>query len=147
MSTIVPVPKQAALTSLNDYRPIALTPVIMKCLERLVLHHIKAALPLTLDPHQYAYRANRSTDDVISIALHTVLCHLEHQGTHARLLFLDFSSAFNTIFPNRLFSKMSGLGIQHNICLWIKDFLTEPHFRPQSVRMGLHTSSTLTIST
>ncbi len=147
MSTIVPVPKQAAITSLNDYRPIALTPVIMKCLERLVLHHIKAALPLTLDPHQYAYRANRSTDDVISIALHTVLCHLEHQGTHVRLLFLDFSSAFNTILPSRLFSKMSGLGIQHNICLWIKDFLTEPHFRPQSVRMGLHTSSTLTIST
>ncbi len=143
-STIVPVPKLAAITSLNDYRPIALTPVIMKCLERLVLHHIKTALSPTMDPHQYAYRANRSTDDAISIALHTVLCHLEHQGTYVRMLFLDFSSAFNTILPSRLFSKMSDLGIQYNICLWIKDFLTE---RPQSVRMGLHNSSTLTIST
>lgn len=144
MSTIVPVPKQAAITSLNDYRPIALTPVIMKCLERLVLHHIKAALPLTLDPHQYPYRANRSTDDAIFIALHTVLCHLEHQGTYAWLLFLGFSSAFNTILPIGLFSKISDLGIQHNICLWIKDFLTE---LPQSVRMGSHNSSILTIST
>ncbi len=143
-STIVPVPKQAAITSLNDYRPIALTPVIMKCLARLVLHHIKTALPPTLDPHQYAYRANRSTDDAISIALHTVLCHLEHQGTYVRLLFLDFSSTFNTILPSRLFSKMSDLGIQYNICLWIKDFLTD---RPQSVRMGQHNSSTLIIST
>ncbi len=112
----------------------------LKCLERLVLHHIKTALSPTMDPHQYAYRANRSTDDAISIALHTVLCHLEHQGTYVRLLFLDFSSAFNTILPSRRFSKMSDLGIQYNICLWIKDFLTE-------VRMGPHNSSTLTIST
>ncbi len=102
-STIVPVPKLAAITSLNG--AIALTPVIMKCLERLVLHHIKTALPPAMDPHQYAYRPNRSTDDAISIALHTVLCHLEHQGTYVRLLFLDFSSAFNIILPSRLFSK------------------------------------------
>lgn len=120
-STIVPVPKQAAITSLSDYRPIALTPVITKRLERLVLHYIKAALPLTLDPHQYAFRANRSTDDAISTALHTVLCHLEHQGTYTRLLFVDYSSVFNTILPSRLFSKMSDLDIQYNICLWIKD--------------------------
>ena len=52
-STIVPVPKQTAITSLNNYRPLALTPVILKCLERLVLQHIKAALPPTLDPNQY----------------------------------------------------------------------------------------------
>ncbi len=109
--------KSTVVTSFNDYRPIVLTPVIMKCLERLVLHHIKTTLPPTLDPHQYAYRANRSTDDAISITLHTVQCHLEHQGTYARLLFLDFSSAINTILPSRLFSKMSDLGIQYNICL------------------------------
>jgi len=52
-STIVPDPKQAAVTSLNDYRPVALKPVIMKCIERLVLNHIKAGLPPILDPHQY----------------------------------------------------------------------------------------------
>ena len=36
MSTIVPVPKQAKVTELNDDRPIALTSVMMKCFERLV---------------------------------------------------------------------------------------------------------------
>ena len=60
-STIIPVPKKSAPDTLNDYRPVALTPIIMKCFERLVLHHIKAFLPPTLDPHQFAYRANRST--------------------------------------------------------------------------------------
>ena len=45
-------------------------------------------------------------------------------GAYALLLFVDYSSVFNTILPCRLFSKMSDLGVQHNICLWIKDFTT-----------------------
>ena len=60
------------------YRSVALTPVIVKCLESLVLRHIKAALPPTLDPHQY--RANRSMDNSTSTVLHTVLHHLEQHG-------------------------------------------------------------------
>lgn len=142
-TTIVPVPKQTAITCLNDYRPIALTPIVTKCLERLVLKHIKATLPPTLDPHQYAYRENRSTDDAINIALHTALQHLEQRGTYARLLFVDYSSAFNTIIPSRLVSKMDALGVDDDICRWTQDFLTD---RPQSVRMGNHHSPTLTLS-
>lgn len=65
-SAVVPISKQTAITSLNNYRPVALTPAIMKCLKRLVLPHIKTAAPI-LDPHQYAYRANRSTDNTISM--------------------------------------------------------------------------------
>ena len=40
MATIVPVPKNAKITELNDYRPVALTSVIMKCFEKLVKDHI-----------------------------------------------------------------------------------------------------------
>ena len=70
----------------------------MKCFDRLVLHHIKACLPPpTLDPHQHAYRANRSTEDAIAIALHSALSHLEHRGSYVSILFIDYSSAFNTI--------------------------------------------------
>lgn len=65
-STIVPLPKQTSIASLTDYSPVALAPVIMKCFERLVLQHIKAALPPTLDPHQFVYRANMPTDDAIT---------------------------------------------------------------------------------
>ena len=34
MASIVPVPKKAKAIEINDYRPIALTSVIMKCFER-----------------------------------------------------------------------------------------------------------------
>jgi hypothetical protein len=73
--------------------------VAMKCFERLVMAHINSILPDILDSLQFAYRPNRSTDDVISIALHTALCHLDKSNTYVRILFIDFSSAFNTIVP------------------------------------------------
>ncbi|KAK3541028.1 hypothetical protein QTP86_012364 [Hemibagrus guttatus] len=82
-TTIVPVPKIQQIRCLNDYRPVALRPIIMKCFERLVLPHIKASIPTDLDSHQFAYRGNRSMEDAISTALHTSLSHLENPNTYA----------------------------------------------------------------
>ena len=45
-----PVPKKGKVTCLNDYRPVALTSVAMKCFERLVMAHINTIMPKTLDP-------------------------------------------------------------------------------------------------
>ena len=73
MSTIVPVPKKAKVTELNDYRPVALSSFSMKSFERLIKDHITSTLPDTLDPLQFAYRPNRYTDDAIAIALHPAL--------------------------------------------------------------------------
>ncbi|KAK3563373.1 hypothetical protein QTP86_023319 [Hemibagrus guttatus] len=42
---IIPVPKKSPVSCLNDYHPVALTPIIMKCFERLVMRHIKNLLP------------------------------------------------------------------------------------------------------
>ncbi len=101
-TTIIPVPKKSPVSCLNDYRPIALTPIIMKGFERLVMHNIKTSLPNTLDPLQFAYRPNPSTDDAISSTLHLALTHLENKDSYVRMLFIDFSSAFNTIIPQQL---------------------------------------------
>ena len=143
-AVIVPVPKKSTIGGLNDYRPVALTSIVMKCFERLVLQHLKSCLPRDFDPKQFAYRANRSTDDAISTALHLTLTHLERPGTYARLLFVDYSSAFNTIVPSILVTKMADLGFSAPICAWVGDFLTG---RPQVVKVGLHTSSQLELST
>ena len=141
---IIPVPKKASPSGFNDYRPIALTPIIMKCFERLVMQHIKSVLPPALDPYQFAYRANRSTDDAISTALHSALTHLDTKDSHVRMLFIDFCSAFNTIIPQQLTQKLDRLGVNTSLCNWLLDFLTG---RPQAVRVGSTTSSTITLNT
>ncbi|KAI3364729.1 hypothetical protein L3Q82_000885 [Scortum barcoo] len=62
------------------------------------------------------------------------------------MLFTDYSSAFNTIVPSKLVTKLRDLGINSALCDWILNFLMG---RPQAVpdAMGSTTSSTLTLNT
>ncbi|KAK3529640.1 hypothetical protein QTP70_032517, partial [Hemibagrus guttatus] len=95
-TTIIPVLKKSKVSCLNDYRPFALTPIVMKCFERLVMRHIKTQLLPSQDPLHFTYRLNRSTDNAITTTLHLSLTHLDNKDTYVRMLFIDFSSAFNT---------------------------------------------------
>ncbi|KAI3374481.1 hypothetical protein L3Q82_006306 [Scortum barcoo] len=95
-------------------------------------------------PYQFAYRENRSTEDAVSIALHTALTHLQLPNTYVRMLFVDFSSAFNTVIPDKLILKLHNLGLPSSLCHWIRDFLTN---WPLVVRIWDITSSTLVLST
>ncbi|KAI4887220.1 hypothetical protein NFI96_007654 [Prochilodus magdalenae] len=113
----------------------------MKCFERVVLSHIQSSIPNTTDPLQYAYRSNRSTSDAIAAALHVSLSHLENKDSYVRILFIDYSSAFNTVVPHRLTYKLSSLGLHPTLCDWLLSFLTG---RPQSVRIGNRTSAIIT---
>ncbi len=108
------------------------------------MQHIKSVLPPSLDPFQFAYRSNRSTDDAIATALHPALTHLDKKDSYVRMLFIDFSSAFNTIIPQQLTHKLAQLGLNTSLCNWLLDFLTG---RPQAVRVGINTSSTITLNT
>lgn len=71
----------------------------------------------SLDPHQSA------GEDAISPALHWSLPHLENNNTYIRMLFVDFSSAFNS-FPVKIIRK-------------------NDIFRLQTVWIGSHTPTTL----
>ncbi len=143
-STIIPIPKKSKIAGLNDYRPVALKSVVMKSFEKLVLDHMKDITGPLLDPLQFAYRTNRSVDDAVNMGLHYVLQHLDRSGAYVRILFVDFSSAFNTIIPNRLLPKLTQLSVPTSVCQWINSFLTD---RQQLVRLRKFSSSTRTIST
>lgn len=55
--------------------------------------------------------ANWSTKDAIATALYTALNYLELPGTYVRKLFVDYSSAFNTIISDILVEKLSDLDV------------------------------------
>ena len=69
-ATIIPVPKKSTVNCLNDYGPVALTPIITKYFERLILSHNKSAIPAVLDQHQFAYTVNMSTKDAVNPYTH-----------------------------------------------------------------------------
>ena len=133
-SKIIPVPKNNCVKQMNDLRPVALTPVVMKCLEKIVLSNILPSLKHSLDPCQFAYKSKRSVEDAILFFSNNIYRHLDMPKSYVRTLFIDFSSAFNTIQPHILFPKLSDLNIPNSSCLWLLDFLTG---RPQFVFLKL----------
>ncbi len=140
-STIIPVPKKPNISGLNDYRPVALAYVAMKSFERLVLAYLKDAYltPCSLPTEQTGLWMIQST-----WALHFILQNLDRPGPYVRLLFVDFSSAFNTIIPDTLQNKRTLLSVPTSVCQWINSFLTD---RQQLVRLRKFSSSPRTIST
>ncbi|KAK3541846.1 hypothetical protein QTP86_008048 [Hemibagrus guttatus] len=78
------------------------------------------------------------------MGLHFILQHLDKSGTYVRLLFVDFSSAFNTIIPTLLQTKLTQLSVPSSICQWITSFLTGRH---QLVKLGKFTLYSRTTST
>jgi hypothetical protein len=61
-----------------------------------------------------------------------------------RILFIDYSSAFSTIMPTKLITKLRTLGLNIYLCNWILDFLTG---RPQVARVGNNTSAKMILNT
>ncbi len=123
-TTSLKTPKHFTAVSLNNFHPFTLTSTIMKCFERLVLLISKSAYHVQW-PLQFG---------VWRMPSPWHLSHVENSKSCVRMLFIDFSSAFNTIMPSRLITKFSDLGINTSLCNWILDFLTNrPLYSPATV--------------
>lgn len=131
--------------TLNDLRPVALSSHAMKAMERLVKQHILTLTTSQLDPLQFANQSHEGVDDAKAFIIDTIHKHLELPNTSARLLFADFSSAFNTLQPHILAERLHhNFNISSQLILWILDFLTN---RTQQVRVNNNLSNLLTTST
>ena len=78
----------------------------MKFLEKIMLKNLLPLVQPHLDPLQFAYLSKKGAEDAIATLLHRLLIHLETPGHHARILFVDFSSAFNTIQRHTMIEKL-----------------------------------------
>jgi len=90
-------------------------------LERLIKHYIITHTPM--DKYQFAYRTSQSTQDALLCLTTTVTSFIDKKASnYARCLFLDFSSAFNTISIPDLITQLTHL--DSNVTEWIYSFLT-----------------------
>lgn len=104
-----PSPKIAK--TLNNYRPVALISLVMNSLEKLITEVLGRTVPL-----QSAYQTNRGLQDALLYNIYLyynnstqlqIQALVQGSKNYARLLFVDFSSAFNTIQPHLLVQKLT----------------------------------------
>ncbi len=126
-SVIQPVAKKPGASMPNDYRPIAITSILCKTMERVLASYLTSCVASTLDPLQFAYKSNRGTDDAVLTLLNTVTKHLTNPKGYARILFVDFSSAFNSMKTHLLLKRLVDLNINQGLVLWIRNFYLVVH--------------------
>jgi hypothetical protein len=124
---IVPVPKIPQPIEPADYRPISVTPILSRCLERFVVKQY--FYPLFTDPthapqfkDQFAFRPTGSTTAALSTILQTITEILDTEP-YVCVYALDFSKAFDTVRHASLLHRVHELGFPDSIFNWLCSFV------------------------
>ncbi len=116
---IVPVPKKGNLTKVDNYRGIALTSIVSKTLNRMILNRIKPALERILRINQNGFREGRSTTSHI-LGLRRILEGARDKNLTAVMLFVDFKKAFDSVHRGLLMKILLAYGIPQQIVSLIR---------------------------
>lgn len=119
-----PIPKVSIPRSVNDFRPIDLASISFNCMQKLIVPQITQAIDQYGDSNQFAYRKGLSCTDAVLSLIHNIVTGLNNKDTTiSKVLFLDFSSAFNTVLPNRLIQDMQGFVEEPWLLHWVSNFV------------------------
>lgn len=125
----IPKPKSVD----EDLRPISLTSVLSKILERFVFRWLSHYVWPHIDHYQYGNIKNSSTTHALIHLIHHWLAALETPGNTIRSCMIDFSKAFDRVDHNILLAKLSNFNVPNILMNWCANFLEHRHFR---VKMG-----------
>ena len=123
----------------TNYRPVSLTCVACKLMEHIIFHHIMEHLNKhnILKDLQHGFRMKRSCETQLIVTIEQIQRQLD-QGKQVDMLILDYSKAFDTVAHERLLRKLAYYGIQGDIHIWLKEWLTK---RTQRVIMDSYEST------
>ena len=123
---IFPIPKEGDKSNPLDYCPIAITSLISKATETIITKQLLTFLETNnlLSDHQYGFRKARSTGDLLAYAVHVWSSALESSG-ESRVISLDISKAFDSVWHKGLLAKLPMFGLHHTLIKWIGSFLSD----------------------
>ena len=141
----MPIPKVNLPEDLGELRPIALTPLPGKILERFVHKQLLAHLNRynILTEFQNGFRKNHSTIDTI-FKFTTDLQINKNNKLNTIALYIDFKKAFDTVNHTLLIGKLKDMKIRNNAINWINSYLTN---RTQCTRKGPIVSKDVVVKT
>ena len=126
VAQITPIAKISNPTTLADYRPISVTSILSRLLEK---HVVKSYLyPTLLNPphdldfsNQYAFRPSGSCTAAL-IAILSNISELLKTNEYVIVVALDFSRAFDSVKHGPLFEKYNKLDLNDKIYNWMVSY-------------------------
>lgn len=144
LANVTPLHKKGSRLDPGNYRPVSLTSVTCKVMERIIrdtiLEHLYANDLVAREQHGFV-RKKACVTNLIE-TMDKITSSLAYKRW-IDLIFLDFAKAFDKVPHRRLVMKMEAYGIKGQLLLWLSDFLKH---RKQRVVMGDHTSGWETVT-
>ena len=133
LANVVPVYKKDDKSNVENYRPISLTCLMMKILEKLVRDKILDKCKDLLNPHQHGFLPGRSCttqmigfSDSLGISL--------NDNIQTDVIYLDFAKAFDSVNHDIILHKLkTQYGIDGILLKFIANYLKD---RGQCVTIG-----------
>jgi hypothetical protein len=124
---ITPVPKIKQPLVSSDYRPISVTSILSRCLERFIVKQyfypvFSSSEYAHLFNDQFAFRLTGSTTAALASLLQTITEMLETEP-YVCLYALDFSKAFDTVRHPSLLNRVNEFGFPDYIYNWMRNFV------------------------
>ena len=140
---VSPILKKGARNKSDDYRPISLTSIVCKLMEKFVKDAVMAHIIQhnQLSPRQFGFINGRST--MTQLFNYFDKCvEIVSSGKVADVIYFDFAKAFDTVPHRRLLKKLEGYRINGELFNWIKAFLSD---REQVIHVNGEESDTSTV--
>uniref|UniRef100_A0A8C3F2F9 Reverse transcriptase domain-containing protein n=1 Tax=Chrysemys picta bellii TaxID=8478 RepID=A0A8C3F2F9_CHRPI len=124
IANVVPIFKKGKKSDPGNYRPVSLTSVVCKVLEKILKEKVVKDLEVNgnCDKLQHGFTKGRSCQTNL-ISFFEKVTDLLDKGNAVNLIYLDFSKAFDTVPHEELLVKLEKMGIDLKIQRWIRNWL------------------------
>jgi Reverse transcriptase (RNA-dependent DNA polymerase) len=121
---VIPLPKVSSPSSLSQFRPISILPVLSKVLESIVHKQLYSFLAnnALLCPFQSGFRPSHSTVSVLLNVTEDIRYAMDNTKLTAIVL-LDFSSAFNCVDFDILLGTLQSVNVSAPVIGWFRTYL------------------------
>ena len=133
-AVVTPVYKSGAASSASNYRPISLTCVACKLMERVIVKQTLGFLRKhgVINAHQHGFLSGRSTTtNLLESVNDWTLAINDRKSVGA--VYIDYKRAFDCVSHSKLLLKLRSYGISGQLFNWIANFLQN---RTQQTRVG-----------
>ena len=131
-AAVVPIYKGGDRSLPSNYRPVSLTPILMKVMEKIVWENIVTFLTENnlFNPSQHGFMKGRSCLSALLSVYDELINNLSNcQPSCIDMIYLDFAKAFDKVDHGVLLHKLKSMGITGDLGNWLLNFLSDrKHF-------------------
>jgi hypothetical protein len=131
---VTPIYKGGNASDVSNYRPISLTSVACKLMERIISNDMLAYLRQhgAITKQQHGFLSGRSTSTNLLESINDWTIAIKNKKS-VIVAYIDYSKAFDTVSHRKLLNKLVAYGISGCLLAWIAGFLSN---RTQQTRVG-----------